>query len=564
MMDKISLSPFQISVKRLINRGYSVIPLAGNSKRPVITDWSRFSDELPSEDRIKEWSAIPNANIGLVTGKASGVIALDFDYDVDGLHKEIFKICGSSPVTKVGDKGGTIFFKYNGEGNHKWSKDGQVVLELLSDGRQTVIPPSIHPNGKPYVYRKQPLTDVSAEDLPCLPCDFTTKVEQLINPKIGCNSPVLNNNTPPIEEISNAIEVIDCDDYDSWIKVGMGLKTSYGEVGFDVWNNWASSSLKYEPDSMRLKWDSFSKDSITVGTILKMAFDSGYTRNTTNTGIDSSNFIVDISSTLEDIEDWRLHGRPVGVSTDIPSMDELLRIRQREFTVVTGYDNSGKSEFLDFLVFNLMSKHGYKTLFMSPEKDISFHVESFVHRIVGKPLERRTKEEQITAVAKIREHIFFVDYLKYGTDISDILRGASQIKNSAGIKYDVMVIDPFNKITCRESGDNLYMKTQNICNKCSAFCKSQNIHTFLVAHPRTQKETDKEGNPVKLNKYSIAGGADFANTAENLIIVSRYPTFTNINIAKVRYQEIDTTGEFNLVYNKHTRLFEEMANNGLY
>ena len=54
-------------------RGFSVIPIKPN-KKPYIK-WERFQSEKADLDQIRSWwKKWPAANIGIVTGKISGVM----------------------------------------------------------------------------------------------------------------------------------------------------------------------------------------------------------------------------------------------------------------------------------------------------------------------------------------------------------------------------------------------------------------------------------------------------------------------------------------------------------
>lgn len=148
-----------------------VIPL--NGKIPLVKNWSFFSKQKPSELLLDSWcNKYPKANIGLLTGKLSGVIAIDIDKD------SAKKLVPQSPVVKKGKKGETRFFKYNGEANFKRHDLG---IELLSTGNQTAIPPSVHPETKePYIWTSvETLLSIDIEDLPILTKEFFDTVGQV-------------------------------------------------------------------------------------------------------------------------------------------------------------------------------------------------------------------------------------------------------------------------------------------------------------------------------------------------------------------------------------------------
>jgi len=59
--------------------GYSVIPVKPD-KRPYLSAWKPYQTEKADADQIKKWwSHWPKANIGIITGKISGLTVVDTD-----------------------------------------------------------------------------------------------------------------------------------------------------------------------------------------------------------------------------------------------------------------------------------------------------------------------------------------------------------------------------------------------------------------------------------------------------------------------------------------------------
>lgn len=142
-----------------------IIPLCPNQKNPIIKEWSKYCNELPSEELIDKWkSSYPDSNIGLCLGSASKMIAVDID------KEEALSLAPLSPIVKKGAKGETRFFKFNGE---EQFKRHDIGIELLSSGSQTVMPPSIHPQTqKPYEWLQ---FNCNWDELPNLDPKFVEK-----------------------------------------------------------------------------------------------------------------------------------------------------------------------------------------------------------------------------------------------------------------------------------------------------------------------------------------------------------------------------------------------------
>ncbi len=148
--------------------GLSVIPLKPKSKEPLIL-WSDFQSRVATEKEIQFWwTTWPFANVGIVTGKVSGVVVVDLD-GKEGINQaSILKL--SSPVTSL-----------TGNGKHLWYKhpNSPVLnavrlyqgIDIRGDGGYVLAAPSVHPNGSRYRWIR-PLLDVTT--LPEFPLSLQT------------------------------------------------------------------------------------------------------------------------------------------------------------------------------------------------------------------------------------------------------------------------------------------------------------------------------------------------------------------------------------------------------
>lgn len=136
--------------------GLKVFPLVPRGKVPIKnTSYVCGTDDVNQIE--KWWNENPNYNIGLATGKASGVIVIDLDEDEDknkhGVEslKEWEDENGKLPDTcgAITGRGGYHLF-YRLERDCKKREDILNGIDLRADKSHCVLPPSIHPNGKRY------------------------------------------------------------------------------------------------------------------------------------------------------------------------------------------------------------------------------------------------------------------------------------------------------------------------------------------------------------------------------------------------------------------------------
>ena len=138
------------------SRGWRVLPLNGKAPRTP----HGFKDATIDPDRIRKWlQRWPEANIGIATGSASGIIVLDIDARNGGLESlaQLEKEHGSLPQTvkvKTGD-GFHLYFEYPG-GHIPCRTNIRPGIDVKADGGYVVAPPSLHPNGARYKFASDP------------------------------------------------------------------------------------------------------------------------------------------------------------------------------------------------------------------------------------------------------------------------------------------------------------------------------------------------------------------------------------------------------------------------
>jgi Bifunctional DNA primase/polymerase, N-terminal len=127
-------------------RGVPVFPCEPGGKRPLTRNghWDATTDRRAIE---RWWRRQPSANIGLPTGKESGIVVLDVD--ADGGPESLAKLeREGAPVpktarTRTGGGGFHLFFRYPGITEIRNSA-GLLGpgLDVRGEGGYVVVPPS--------------------------------------------------------------------------------------------------------------------------------------------------------------------------------------------------------------------------------------------------------------------------------------------------------------------------------------------------------------------------------------------------------------------------------------
>ena len=166
------------NIENYIRLGFALVPCTPKGKRPIESGWQN-SKWTTMEDYYRWKQKNPDMNIGMVTGKASCVIAIDADGEEGIKHLEKISNGDLPETVKFSTPGGGIrlFYKYpNGiELKTKVDRlDGEhSEVCFMSDGKQTLLPPSIHPNGGRYEWINAPW-DVEIAEMPKWMIDYMT------------------------------------------------------------------------------------------------------------------------------------------------------------------------------------------------------------------------------------------------------------------------------------------------------------------------------------------------------------------------------------------------------
>jgi KaiC/GvpD/RAD55 family RecA-like ATPase len=135
-------------------QGIMVFPLEPRGKKPL----GRLAPNGVKNATVEEatirrwWTDTPDANIGIATGRASGVTVVDVDGE-EGEKALANILHGAEPLTRQAKtgKGRHLFFSYI-EGVKNSAGTLGAKLDIRNDGGYVVAAPSIHPSGHAYTW----------------------------------------------------------------------------------------------------------------------------------------------------------------------------------------------------------------------------------------------------------------------------------------------------------------------------------------------------------------------------------------------------------------------------
>lgn len=270
------------------NRGWYVFPCREKPSRPFLSKNGKeiiirpkapyikhgFQNASTDVDQISEWwNRYPNAGIGISCG-ASNLVVLDIDVRDGKQGFENFMKMGISEEGALHAKtpSGGVHIIYKGLMNSH--ANVKIGVDVRSKGAYIVAPPSwILEDGQKKFYSQS--DDWNREPV-CVPAELEYKLNWLRGKdkkKETNKKPFFDNSPIGIKRVEKALETLPqwmCDDYFSWVNIGMALKT-LGDAGFSLWDKWSKKSDKYDPEALEMRWDKFVPNEITVASIFYYA-----------------------------------------------------------------------------------------------------------------------------------------------------------------------------------------------------------------------------------------------------------------------------------------------------
>ena len=75
---------------------------------------------------------------------------------------------------------------------------------------------------------------------------------------------------------------IDAGERDVWIRMGFAVYSEFGDVGFEIWDDWARTWPDYRERDARTAWRSFGRGGgrrrVTIGSLFHLATERGWRR----------------------------------------------------------------------------------------------------------------------------------------------------------------------------------------------------------------------------------------------------------------------------------------------
>jgi len=259
-----------------------------------------------------------------------------------------------------------------------------------------------------------------------------------------------------------------------------------------------------------------------------------------------------ISSDDEDfrwIDDYANGKIEVGLNTGDKEMDEFFRYK-KEFTIINGHSNVGKTTMVLYLMVNAAIRHGWKWVVYSSENRTASLKKSLIQFAMNKSVSSMNHMERKRAYEWVGKH-FTVISNKQVYSYGDIMVFLEKILRQQDV--DAVFVDPYNslKIELGASNKSSHEYHYEAASEFLTFSTANNVAVWLNMHAfsEAQRRKGDDGLPTAPYAEDTEGGGKFVNRADCFITIHRkvqHPEhsqrkITEFHVRKVR--DVETGGQ---------------------
>ena len=231
-----------------------------------------------------------------------------------------------------------------------------------------------------------------------------------------------------------------------------------------------------------------------------------------------------ISSDDEDfrwIDDYSQGKIDIGLDTGDPKLDQFFRYK-KEFVIVNGHSNVGKTTTMLYLITNSAVRHGWKWVIYSSENRTASVKMSLMQFAMDKKVADMTYLERKQAYKWVQEHFTVINNNQIYS-YSDIILFMEKVMRQQDV--DAIFVDPYNslKLDMRNSSIGVHDYHYEAASEFLTFSTSHNVAVWLNMHAVTeaQRRKDAEGMPIAPYAEDTEGGGKFVNRADCFLTIHR-------------------------------------------
>lgn len=249
--------------------------------------------------------------------------------------------------------------------------------------------------------------------------------------------------------------------------------------------------------------------------------------------------VFDLEGNFDEMLTTFRNGKVRGTTTYFQNIDQCWTWRFKEVTLVSGYNNEGKTNLIFQLAVLKAYYEDWKFGLYSPENmPMSDLFDDLIHCYVGIGCDKfyqnnvMTEQQYIEACDFINNHFYLINPDEDNT-IENIFEKTKFLISRKGIK--ALIIDPYNQIDhMMERGEREDLYISRFMSQLKRYAVKFDLCVVLIAHQTTPLFTKDEDYPMP-DRYKIKGGGTFSDKADNVLIVWRPYRRSDPNNKEVRF-----------------------------
>lgn len=263
----------------------------------------------------------------------------------------------------------------------------------------------------------------------------------------------------------------------------------------------------------------------------------------------------DMSFISSDDSDYRMiddfvNGKiQIGLDTGDEELDKFFRYK-REFVIINGHSNVGKTTMALYLMVNSSRRHGWKWVVYSSENSTWSLKMTLMEFATSMPIKTQNFMQRKEAYRWVNEHFTIINNNQVYS-YSDIILFMEKVKRIQNI--DAIFVDPYNslKIDLKNSNIGVHDYHYEAASEFLTYSTANNVAVWLNMHAVTEAQRRKgdDGLPIAPYAEDTEGGGKFVNRADCFITIHRKVQapdlqtrrLTEIHVRKVR--EVKTGGQ---------------------
>jgi len=231
----------------------------------------------------------------------------------------------------------------------------------------------------------------------------------------------------------------------------------------------------------------------------------------------------------------------------LKELDQHLTLPRGMLTIVTGLPGSGKSTFLDWLIWRMADTDEARPVFFSPEQGPpGRHLIGLVHTALGHDPVGSDRPADVE-----QARVWWQERCSWIADERDNTASAvlavARARAQAGA--NLLVIDPYNNMAADQRFDRQDLYIQDLLRKVKRFARDTQMAVVIVAHPRSVPTVGGTDAVFRIpTAGDISGGQEWWNHADIIATVWRNQSgeepdkYGDTNEVKVVVQKVRDAG----------------------